>query len=156
VIRFARTHYPRHWGFHPYYDVARYPERQKLSKTGTQAFIKAIRGNVAPAIREDIRVWFTEVGSRIDFGGRPPRTRPRNTLASQAQEVRYLVDRLALYRGVVDRIYYYMYCAGPPPTWDSGLTGGPETLEQRHSDCTEPPRPAYEVYKERTLLNPKP
>ena len=126
----GRTSYPHQWGFHPYVDVRR--ERQNLVNIGTQAFITAIG--------RDQRVSFSEAGSRIDFAGQ---ARPRNTLATQARELRYLIDRLALYRRRVDRVYYYQFCAGRSHVHDSGLTGGPETMMPTFPDCTEGPRPAY-------------
>jgi hypothetical protein len=111
-----RTHYPRVWGFHPYTDIQR--QRQVLANTGTAKFIRIIG--------KDQRVWFTEAGSRIDFsrsGDMPPSGKPYNSLERQAAAVAYLVDKLALYQGRVDRLYYYRFCGAPSNEWDSGLIG---------------------------------
>jgi YD repeat-containing protein len=127
---------PEVWAVHPYTDIAR--ERSVLDTTNTHAFLRAI-----PA---GIDVWFTEGGSRLDLG---------ITQAEQAREVAYYVDELSKISTRVKRLYLYQLCAGDS-SFDSGLLEpGPGALQangQRY--CSDDPRPAYAVYKTRTLRNP--
>lgn len=151
-FRAARMPMPAIWATHPYTDVRL--ERSPATRTTlTDKFIDAVP-------LQSPRVWLTEAGSRIDTEMSGGRTRA-NTEASQAREVRYLVDRLATSRAAIARVYYYSLCAPVAvlsnlSTQDSGLLGAivrPGGGNPGACD-SQPARQAYRDYKDRTLLNP--
>lgn len=98
----------------------------------------------------DKRIWFSEAGSRLDGS-----TRTMKTVADQAQEVDYLVDKLAVSLDRIDRVYYYSLCSVGGGRFDSGLLQPDAARPAGGSPfCGDTPRPAYATYKARTLRNP--
>ncbi len=128
--------YPQNWAVHPYTDIDL--ERTKQSTTNTHFFAKMVG--------IDKRIWFTEAGSRLRGG---------KTESDQAQEVEYLVDKLAVSLDRIDRLYYYSLCTDSSNGFDSGLLKpAPARPTTGSPFCGDTPRPAYATYKTRTLRNP--
>ena len=98
----------------------------------------------------DARIWFTEVGSRVDTADNNGVR--RNTEDSQADEVRFLVDTLSRQSTRIDRLYYYHWCepnAGKALSiFDSGLINPGEPCAMQTQ------RESYRAYKARTNRNP--
>lgn len=135
---------PTAWAFHPYDDLQRYTAARGNPTRDNGAF------SFAKMTPPGSRIWYPEVGSRLDKA-----RRPTIGTAEQAAEVGYLTSTLAtsLARPVA-RIYYYTQCA--PYTWDPriqdpGLLGSsaiaPENQETNKILCaSQERRPAWYTF----------
>jgi hypothetical protein len=111
---------PTYWGHHPYVDVYKNEKLRgkRIKNSGSFWLANELDGK---------RLWFTEVGSRIDRAADASKPLDER-LRTQRIETRFLVRRLAQRTGDgVNRLYYYQLCEpafdvqGEDPRWDSGL-----------------------------------
>lgn len=116
---------PRYWGLHNYIDVNRF------RTSGTQALLKATKG----------QIWLTETGGLVSRHTKVHVRFPQNSRHA-AQVTSFLFRKVAPLSSRITRIYLYQWNAPPGiQTWDSALINP-------HGK----PRPAFEVLQRELRL----
>jgi hypothetical protein len=121
------AHFPRQWGFHPYWDTTR------GNTVGTDAFDAFLAGLEEKAGLADraLRVWLTETGTMMEWGGGA--CADSGNASAQYDGARAVYAFAARER--VDRVYWWQFeqatqCWGG--NWDSGMV-----------DWNGAPRPSF-------------
>jgi YD repeat-containing protein len=143
---------PTIWGFHPYSDVQ---SRKAPSRSDLNMFAQRVpRGS---------RIWLTEVGGK-NHGRSASKLSDSALEDRQADQVRYLIDVLAVARKSYAHVYYYTLCFGGQRNaveddgtvaykrgdFDTALLGTFDVPAPRSTCADQPARSAYRVFRNRS------